>query len=171
MSAPTALRPPPGAGPVAGGPPTSGTPAPGATAAAGLRAFAPAAAPEPRQTLGQEDFLTLLVAQLRNQNPLSPLEGEAFVAQLAQFSTVSGITEMNRSLARLLELAGRGAALSAPQWLGRAVAGAGLSGTVAAVRLVETGPVLVLDRGGEIPLAAVTSVGAAAAPAQSKEPT
>ncbi len=124
----------------------------------GLRTARPAGVPERRQQLGQEDFLTLLTAQLRNQNPLSPLDSEAFVAQLAQFATVSGITEMNRSLARLLEMAARSDTAAAPQWLGRKVTASGASGTVTAVRLAEAGPVLTLDGTTEVPLAAVTSV-------------
>jgi flagellar basal-body rod modification protein FlgD len=127
--------------------------------AIGLRSAQPAGVPERRQSLGQEDFLTLLTAQLRNQNPLSPLDNEAFVAQLAQFSTVSGITEMNRSLERLLEVAGRSDAASAPQWLGRLVSGAGMSGTVTAVRFGADGaPILTIDDATDIPLAAVTAV-------------
>ncbi|MFN7177123.1 MAG: flagellar hook assembly protein FlgD [Thermaurantiacus sp.] len=130
-----------------------------AVTAIGLRRAEPAGVPERRQSLGQEDFLTLLTAQLRNQNPLSPLDNEAFVAQLAQFSTVSGITEMNRSLERLLEIAGRGDAAGAPQWLGRQVSGAGLSGTVTSVRFEPGGQlVLTLDERVDIPLSAVSAV-------------
>jgi flagellar hook assembly protein FlgD len=135
-----------------------------ALAGIGLRAAGPPGVPERRQTLGQEDFLTLLTAQLRNQNPLSPLDNEAFVAQLAQFSTVSGITEMNRSLERLLDLARRRDSAGAPQWLGRHVSSAGVSGTVTAVRLDPSGPILTIDGRADIPLAAVTAVSARPAP-------
>ena len=38
------------------------------------------------QELGRDDFLTLLVTQLKNQDPLKPMESTAFVAELAQFS-------------------------------------------------------------------------------------
>lgn len=39
----------------------------------------------------QNEFLTLMVAQIRNQDPLNPLDGAEYVAQLAQFSTVEGV--------------------------------------------------------------------------------
>ena len=48
--------------------------------------------------LGRDAFLTLLTTQLTNQNPLDPMDNEAFVAQLAQFSSVEGIKGMQASL-------------------------------------------------------------------------
>jgi len=50
------------------------------------------------QTLGIDSFLTLMTAQLRNQDPLKPLEGTEFISQLAQFGTVSGVQGMQTSL-------------------------------------------------------------------------
>lgn len=50
-------------------------------------------------TLGQKDFLTLLTAQLKNQDPLKPLENTEFLGQMAQFSTVAGIERLNATLA------------------------------------------------------------------------
>lgn len=44
------------------------------------------------------DFLTLMSAQLQNQDPLKPLDSTEFVAQLAQFGTVSGVQAMQTSL-------------------------------------------------------------------------
>ena len=49
-------------------------------------------------SLDQESFLRLLTTQLQSQDPFDPLDNSAMVAQMAQFSTVSGITEMNNSL-------------------------------------------------------------------------
>ncbi len=46
---------------------------------------AAAAATTGSATLGHEDFLTLLVAQLQSQDPLNPMDGTEFSAQLAQF--------------------------------------------------------------------------------------
>lgn len=53
--------------------------------------------------LGQQDFLTLMLAQLRNQDPLQPMENGEFLAQLAQFSTVSGIEKVNETLSGFTE--------------------------------------------------------------------
>jgi flagellar basal-body rod modification protein FlgD len=49
-------------------------------------------------TLGIEDFLTLMTTQLKNQDPMKPLEGTEFVSQLAQFGSVSGIQSMQKSI-------------------------------------------------------------------------
>ena len=51
-----------------------------------------------KDELGRDAFLTLLTTQLNNQDPLDPMENEAFVAQLAQFSSVEGIKGMQTSL-------------------------------------------------------------------------
>ena len=50
------------------------------------------------EELGRDAFLTLLTTQLTNQSPLDPMDNEAFVAQLAQFSQVEGIKGMQTSL-------------------------------------------------------------------------
>lgn len=48
--------------------------------------------------LNQQDFLTLLTTQIKNQDPLAPMENGEFLAQMAQFSTVSGIQQVNDTL-------------------------------------------------------------------------
>jgi len=47
--------------------------------------------------LGKDDFLKLLVSQLKNQDPLNPMDGKDMAAQLAQFSTVEQLEELNTS--------------------------------------------------------------------------
>jgi flagellar basal-body rod modification protein FlgD len=49
---------------------------------------APAAGASPASGLGRDQFVRLLMTQLSHQDPLSPMNGEAFVAQLAQFATL-----------------------------------------------------------------------------------
>ena len=65
----------------------------------GIRQFTdPSAMPGNRNNeLGQEEFLSLMIAQLRNQDPFKPMENGDFLGQMAQFSTVSGIGELNDS--------------------------------------------------------------------------
>lgn len=48
--------------------------------------------------LGQTDFLRLMSTQLQKQDPFDPVDNQAMVAQMAQFSSVAGISEMNVSL-------------------------------------------------------------------------
>lgn len=59
-------------------------------AAAGLRSTKPA--------LGKDDFLKLLVAQLKNQDPQNPADGTQMAAQLAQFSSVEQLTNISKTL-------------------------------------------------------------------------
>jgi flagellar basal-body rod modification protein FlgD len=55
------------------------------------------------QELGQEDFLTLLIEQLKNQDPLNPMESVEFTAQLAEFTSLEQLFTMNDSLSSIEE--------------------------------------------------------------------
>lgn len=55
-------------------------------------------------TLSQDQFLQLLSAQLKNQDPLNPVSDRDLVTQLSQVSTVSGIAQLNATFAQVLQL-------------------------------------------------------------------
>jgi flagellar basal-body rod modification protein FlgD len=54
-----------------------------------------------KDSLGRDAFLTMLVAQLKNQDPLNPMQGSDFAAQLAQFSSVEQLYNVNDNLKSL----------------------------------------------------------------------
>lgn len=77
------------------------------------------------QTLGQADFLRLMTAQLKNQDPFSPVDNTQMVAQMAQFSSVAGISEMNSTLKSIADKLGSTSASDALSYVGRTVLTAG----------------------------------------------
>lgn len=52
-------------------------------------------------TLGQADFLRLLTVQVQQQDPFDPVDNKEMLAQMAQFSSVAGISEVNATLQKI----------------------------------------------------------------------
>jgi flagellar basal-body rod modification protein FlgD len=69
-------------------------------------------------TLGGTDFLTLMLAQLKHQDPTSPVDSNTFLSQLAQLSQVQGITALNTSFATMSSSLSSSQALQASSLLG-----------------------------------------------------
>src|SRR5450432_3215963 len=69
-------------------------------------------------TLGGTDFLTLMLAQLKNQDPTSPVDSNTFLQQLASLSEVQGITQLNTSFGTLSSSISANQALQASSLLG-----------------------------------------------------
>lgn len=72
-------------------------------------------------SLGKEDFLTLLVAQMKNQDPLDPDDPTEFTAQLAQFSSLEQLFNLNDTLDDISASFGASTQLSALGTLGKEV--------------------------------------------------
>lgn len=124
---------------------------PGIEPVAGSPAATPSAA---MGGLGKDAFLQLLVAQLRYQNPMSPVDGQQYLQQAAQFTMVEKLEQIAQGQA---EVTAWQRAVVAEGMVGRAVTGMDLSGAdvegvVTAVKLTPSGPLLVLDDGGELPV-------------------
>ena len=134
-----------------------------------------------RATYGDNPFLRLLTEQLKNQTPLSPVDNESFMNQMASFTSMQEQRDLNTNLLKLLDYQGvlarvqglsQGSAL-----LGKDVTYAGdggieAHGRVESVFVAETGDVqLKLEGGEQIDLRAVIgiaeSAASASAPAQS----
>lgn len=56
-----------------------------------------------QKSLGQSDFLALMTTQLRQQDPFDPVDNQAMIAQMAQFSSLAGISQMNATLSGIAE--------------------------------------------------------------------
>ena len=97
----------------------------------------------PKTNLGKDEFLELLTTQLKNQNPLEPLDNAAFIAQLATFSQLEQIINLNKSFSDFMSTSQKSAALS--------ILGKDVSGTTAKGEAV-TGKAVALeyDKQGKI---------------------
>jgi flagellar basal-body rod modification protein FlgD len=83
-------------------------------------ASAPAAT-KPAGAMDQKDFLRLMTTQLTTQDPFNPVDNTQMVAQMAQFSQVAGIAEINKSLANISAALAPGRLNDAASWIGRSM--------------------------------------------------
>ena len=113
----------------------------------------------PQKALGQNDFLKLLAAQFKTQDPMKPMEDTAFIAQMAQFTALDQSSSMAKDLAQLRSDQRR---VTANSYLGHRVTVDGGDGTssvgdVTAIDASGTEPALVIN-GQAFPLSAVLRV-------------
>jgi flagellar basal-body rod modification protein FlgD len=80
-----------------------------------------AAAASSTQQMGQSDFLQLMTAQLKNQDPFAPVDNTQMVAQMAQFSSLAGISEMNTTLKSISDRLSGSSPSDALGWIGKTV--------------------------------------------------
>lgn len=109
--------------------------------------------------LGQDAFMTLLLAQMKNQDPLKPMEDTDFIAQLAQFNSLSQLTELNKTMKEIMaaQTLTQGSALIGKTVTGLASDGSTVTGLVSSLRLANGEVTLEVD-GQDLPLESVKSV-------------
>src|SRR3954469_7483585 len=126
-----------------------------------------AASTAPSQQLDKTAFLKLLVKQMQSQDPLSPSDSTQYVSQLAQFSSLEQVQNLNQNLVGMAALQQNNALLSqltsSSALIGKTVqwtdanSGAQSTGEVSAVKL-EQGAALLEINGQDVPLAWVDMV-------------
>ena len=130
---------------------------------AGIRSAAeltgPGAVAGGSEELGKTQFLELMIAQMNNQDPLDPAKNEDFIAQLAQFSTVEGIENLNKSMADMSAAVQSSLTMEAAALVGRFVMvptnqsilqGAGLGGTIELPQAASSVNVEITSATGEL---------------------
>jgi flagellar basal-body rod modification protein FlgD len=134
----------------------TGTSATGATGSTGTGSTSttPAAS---STSLGGTDFLTLMLAQLKNQDPTSPVDSNTFLTQLAQLSEVQGITTLNTTFTNSLSSS---QALQASSLLGHQALVNSTSATLAASGAAVNGAVNVPQTTSQVVLNITDSNGA-----------
>jgi flagellar basal-body rod modification protein FlgD len=110
--------------------------------------------------MGEREFLLLFTTQLQNQNPLDPMDNEAFVAQLAQFSQLEATTSMSENINSLVSSMKGERMLQGASLLGKKVAvpegpailenGAPISGIVSVPNGAEGVELAIYDRSGAV---------------------
>ena len=106
-----------------------------------------------KDALDYNSFLTLLVAQLKNQDPTEPRDSAQYIAQLATFSNVEQSIKSNAKLDQLMTAF---ALSQADDVIGRTVTSAdgSISGQVTALKVITGGALAILANGVELPLGA-----------------
>jgi flagellar basal-body rod modification protein FlgD len=144
-----------GTGTPTGSAPTTGTGNSGGTGSSGSSG----SATSPVGTLGGTDFLTLMLAQLQNQDPTSPVDSNTFLTQLAQLSEVQGITSLNSNFSTLSSSLTSNQAMQASSLLGhQALVNSSTATTTAGAAV--TGAVNVPQTTSQVTLSITDSTGA-----------
>lgn len=76
---------------------------------------------KPNDILGKDDFLKILMVQLQNQDPLNPMEDKDFIAQMATFSSLEQLTNINKTLEQMAQATAQTSLVSYSEFVGKEV--------------------------------------------------
>jgi len=111
------------------------------------------------KSMGKDDFLKLFTTQLRAQDPLNPMDSSAFTAQLAQFSSLEQLTNINTQLTDLLQFQNSLQNTMATGMIGKQVKTTDAQiHTVAGIMFDNNRTYLTLDNGANIQLGDIKEI-------------
>jgi flagellar basal-body rod modification protein FlgD len=113
--------------------------------------------PTPNNRLGKNDFLQLLVTQLRYQDPTKPMSNEQFIAQTAEFSALEQMQDMNTNIKSLIDIQKASTRTEALSLIGKNVSTETISGIVEGIT-IEDDQVYVSINGENYTLSSVKRV-------------
>jgi flagellar basal-body rod modification protein FlgD len=87
--------------------------------------------------LGKDDFLKILITQLQNQDPASPMQDREFIAQMASFSSLEQMTNMNQTMQQFLTFQTEASLLQQSQMIGKQVTYESESGDAEGEKVIE----------------------------------
>lgn len=120
--------------------------------------------------LGKDDFLRLLMAQLQNQDPMNPMEDREFIAQMATFSSLEQMTNLNNNMEKFIDSQNKMNVLSLHQYLGAELSWQHINevegvpfvelkqGIVESVSMIDGKARLVMNDGSEIAVEQIAKV-------------
>jgi flagellar basal-body rod modification protein FlgD len=110
--------------------------------------------------MGKDDFMQLLIAQLKNQDPMKPMEDKEFITQLAQFSSLESMEKMTQQMEDLTgsQMLVQAATLIGKQVSARLESGEVVTGTISQVKIIDGQPTAVVN-GKEIDTSLITTIG------------
>ena len=110
--------------------------------------------------MGKDDFMQLLIAQLKNQDPMKPMEDKEFITQLAQFSSLEAMDKMTQQMEDLTgsQMLVQAATLIGKQVTAKLETGEVVTGTITQVKMIGGLPTAVVN-GKEIDTSLITQIG------------
>lgn len=125
--------------------------------------------------LGKDDFLKILMVQLQNQDPMNPMQDKDFIAQMATFSSLEQMTNMNQTMQQFVNSQIQSQLIDYTQFVGKQITWhkstpsddpngqptiSQGSGIVTGVRFVDNAPKFILDDGTQLDAANISQVNA-----------